>query len=56
VLIKARKFKELQIGEGGKDAASLDVIDRVPRMLQAPELTHGLPFADAVETEESERV
>jgi DNA recombination protein RmuC len=56
VLIKARKFKELQVGEGGKDVASLDVIDRVPRMLQAPELTHGLPFVDALETEESERV
>jgi DNA recombination protein RmuC len=56
VLIKARKFKELQVGEGGKDVASLDVIDRVPRMLQASELTHGLPFVDALEGEESQRV
>jgi DNA recombination protein RmuC len=56
VLIKARKFKELQVSEGGKDVASLDVIDRVPRMLQASELTHGLPFVDALEGEESQRV
>jgi DNA recombination protein RmuC len=55
VLIKARKFKDLQVGEGGKEVASLDVIDRVPRMLQAPELTHGLPFVDALEAEEPER-
>jgi DNA recombination protein RmuC len=56
VLIKARKFKELQPANGGKEIATLDVIDRIPRMLQAPELTDGLPFPPAVETEEAEPV
>jgi DNA recombination protein RmuC len=44
VLIKARKFKELQAANGGEEIKTLDPIDRVPRMLQAPELTGGLPF------------
>jgi len=44
VLIKARKFKELQAANGGEEIKTLDPIDRVPRMLQAPELTDGLPF------------
>ncbi len=44
VLIKARKFKELQAANGGEEIKSIDPIDRVPRMLQAPELTDGLPF------------
>lgn len=56
VLIKARKFKELQVGDGAKEVTRLDVIDRVPRMLQAPELTGGLPFVEALEAEEPERV
>src|SRR5437773_1351326 len=47
VLIKARKFKELQPANGGEEIKGLEPIDRVPRMLQAPELTDGLPFADA---------
>jgi DNA recombination protein RmuC len=55
VLVKARKFKELQAANGGDDIKPLDPIDRVPRMLQAPELTDGLPFHDA-EEEEVERV
>jgi DNA recombination protein RmuC len=46
VLIKARKFKELQAANGGEDIKSLEPIDRVPRMLQAPELTDGLPFPE----------
>ncbi len=45
VLVKARKFKDLQ-SAGGEEVKALDPIDRVPRMLQAPELTDGLPFAD----------
>jgi DNA recombination protein RmuC len=53
VLIKARKFKELQAANGGEEIKALEPIDRVPRMLQAPELTDGLPFA---EEEEPERV
>jgi len=46
VLIKARKFKELQAANGGEEIKAVDPIDRVPRMLQAPELTDGLPFPD----------
>jgi hypothetical protein len=57
VLIKARKFKELQAANGGEEIKGLDPIDRVPRMLQAPELTDGLPFADAdVVEQETEHV
>lgn len=59
VLIKARKFKELQAANGGDEIKALEPIDRVPRMLQAPELTDGLPFHDAelaVDEEETERV
>ena len=44
VLVKARKFKELQAANGGEEIKALEPIDRVPRMLQAPELTGGLPF------------
>lgn len=44
VLIKARKLKELQAANGGEEIKPLEPIDRVPRMLQAPELTDGLPF------------
>ena len=43
VLVKARKFKELQAANGGEEIKPLEPIDRVPRMLQAPELTDGLP-------------
>jgi DNA recombination protein RmuC len=55
VLVKARKFKELQAANGGEEIKLLEPIDRVPRMLQAPELTDGLPFHDA-EEEEVEQV
>ena len=50
---KARKFRDLQATNDAEEIASLAPIDRVPRMLQAPELTDGLPFADA-ELEEVE--
>ena len=53
VLVKARKFKELQAANGGEEIPTLEVIDRVPRMLQSRELTDGLPFADALEEEET---
>lgn len=57
VLIKARKFKDLQANGGAKEIETLDVIDRVPRMLQARELTDGLPFTDeTLEAEQVERV
>lgn len=47
VLVKARKFKELHAANGGEDIKALEPVDRVPRMLQAAELTDGLPFHDA---------
>ena len=59
VLVKARRFKDLQAANGD-DIPQLDPIDRVPRMLQAPELTDGLPFhgaeiaADIAPEEEAE--
>jgi DNA recombination protein RmuC len=58
VLVKARKFKELQAANGGEEIKTLEPVDRVPRMLQAPELTGGLPFAadDGVEAAEIEQV
>ena len=46
VLVKARRFKDLHAAGGGGEITSLDPVDRVPRMLQAPELTEGLPFAE----------
>jgi DNA recombination protein RmuC len=60
VLVKARKFKELQAATALEDIKSLEPVDRVPRMLQAPELTGGLPFQDddvdaVVEPEETGR-
>jgi DNA recombination protein RmuC len=53
VLVKARKFKEYQAANGSEEIKSLEPIDRVPRMLQAAELTDGLPFAD--DTVEAEK-
>ena len=46
VLVKARRFKELKAANGGEEIKALEPIDRVPRMLQAPELTDRLPFRD----------
>jgi DNA recombination protein RmuC len=56
VLVKARKFKELQAANGGEEIKTLEPVDRVPRMLQARELTGGLPFAsdDIAEVAEAE--
>jgi hypothetical protein len=51
VLVKARKFKELRGADAGADIRQIEPIDRVPRMLQAPELTDGLPFQDDAEEE-----
>ena len=45
VLVKARKLKELQATNTADEIPALPPIDRVPRMLQAPELTDGLPFS-----------
>jgi DNA recombination protein RmuC len=44
VLVKARKFKDFQAATG-EDVEALPPIDKVPRMLQAAELTEGLPLA-----------
>jgi DNA recombination protein RmuC len=46
VLIKARKFRDLRAADASGDIRQIEPIDRVPRMLQAPELTDGLPFHD----------
>ena len=55
--MKARKFKDFHAANGGEEIKALEPIDRVPRMLQASELTDGLPFHDAeVETEQVEAV
>jgi DNA recombination protein RmuC len=59
VLIKARKFKEYQAANGGEEIRALEPIDRVPRMLQAAELTGGLPFPNGeieITEEEVEKV
>src|SRR5262249_35972810 len=37
VLIKARKFKELQATNGTEEIKPLEAVDRIPRLLQAPE-------------------
>jgi DNA recombination protein RmuC len=46
VLVKARRFKELQAASNAGEIEPLERLDGAPRMLQAPELTDGLPFAD----------
>jgi DNA recombination protein RmuC len=58
VLVKARRFKDLQAASGGEDIKVLEPIDRVPRMLQTPEITGGLPFQpdETVEIPETEPV
>ena len=50
VLVKARKFKDLQAANGD-DIKQIEPIDKHPRMLQAAEITDGLPFHD-VEAED----
>lgn len=51
VLVKARRFKDLQVAPTADDIVRLEPMDRVPRMLQAAELTEGLPFASDEEVE-----
>lgn len=50
VLVKARRFRDLQASTAD-DIERVDTVDRVPRALQASDLTHGLPF-DEVESAE----
>ena len=47
VLVKARRLKELHAANDVEEIPPLQAIDRVPRMLQARELTDGLPFDEA---------
>jgi DNA recombination protein RmuC len=54
VLVKARRFKELQAANSGEEIPALETIDRVPRMLQSNELTDGLPFAEVLSIEDVE--
>jgi DNA recombination protein RmuC len=57
VLVKARKFRELQAATAVEEIPTPEVIDRVPRMLQSREFTDGLPFAEpGLESEEVEPV
>jgi DNA recombination protein RmuC len=49
VLVKARRFKDLQTANGSEEIKVIEPVDRVPRRLQAAELTGGLPFHDADE-------
>ena len=56
VLVKARKFKELQAANAVEEIPALEPVDRVPRMLQARELTDGLPFHDIEDDLDVERV
>jgi len=56
VLVKARKFKELQAANAIEEIPALEPVDRVPRMLQARELTDGLPFQDIEDDLNVERV
>ncbi len=41
VLVKARVFKELEVGSPDEEIGMLEQVDHVPRQLQAPELTGG---------------
>jgi DNA recombination protein RmuC len=52
VLVKARRLKELKASNGSEEIQAIEPIDRVPRVLQAAELTGGLPFAEVEEEEE----
>ncbi len=49
VLVKARRFKDLQTANGSEEIKIIEPVDRVPRRLQASELTGGLPFHDGDE-------
>ncbi len=56
VLVKARKFRDLQAAPGAESIEPIEVIDRVPRMIQARELTDGLPFAEPEGEADAEEV
>ncbi|MGC4085269.1 MAG: DNA recombination protein RmuC [Vicinamibacterales bacterium] len=56
VLVKARRFKDLQAVPNAEDIERIEPVDRVPRALQAAELTGGLPFDDVETVETAETV
>jgi DNA recombination protein RmuC len=56
VLVKARKFRDLPAAAGADEIPAIEAVDRTPRMLQAPELTDALPFAEASEPVDAEPV
>ena len=49
--MKARRFRDLQAAANAEEIERIEPLDRVPRALQAPELTDGLPFEDGEEVE-----
>jgi DNA recombination protein RmuC len=51
VLVKARRFRDLQAAPNADEIDRIEPLDRVPRAIQAPELTDGLPFTDDEEVE-----
>jgi DNA recombination protein RmuC len=51
VLVKARRFRELQAANGGPDIPQLDPVDASPRLVQSAELVDRLPLADAAPAE-----
>jgi DNA recombination protein RmuC len=51
VLVKARRFRDLQAAPNADEIERIEPLDRVPRAIQAPELTDGLPFTDDEEVE-----
>ena len=53
VLVKARKFKELQAATALEEITALEPVDKIPRMPQAAELTGGLPFPEGEILDES---
>jgi len=56
VLVKARKLKDLQATNTDDEIPAIAPVDRVPRMLQARELTDGLPFHPIDDDADGERV
>ena len=54
VLVKARRFKDLQATNGDVEVPALEPVEAMPRLLQAPELVDRLPLVDAERAVEEE--